>query len=239
MADGCTGVAIQILESWCRMRLMRYQPRTVQAKILSTRSQLNSTGQRDRKEEATNSFEAAIPAYEKLDYLISEATKREAILLAQFHCTAWPLRRIARKQALEEKKIELAERKRRERNERAIEHFFKTRQEKRQLNDPKVSPTRAPNMTEIQSDVYAVACSKAESYFDLEAMKRRLARPPCSATAWSDLMNSCFRSQACNTHRKYLLRVNRCRAYPVKTPRGDLRRGRKPVKVPKMLCGTG
>jgi hypothetical protein len=33
-------------------------------------------------------------------------------------------------------------------------------------------------MTEIQSDVYAVACSKAESYFDLEAMKRRFGTPP-------------------------------------------------------------
>jgi hypothetical protein len=120
-----------IVESWDRMRLMRYQSRTVQGKILSARSQLNSTSQRDREEEATNSFEAAIPAYEKLDSLISEANKREAILLVQISLySVAAAERLARKQALEEKKIELAERKRRERNERAIEHFFKTREEK-------------------------------------------------------------------------------------------------------------
>jgi hypothetical protein len=38
-----------IVESWDRMRLMRYQSRTVQGKILSARSQLNSTSQRDGK----------------------------------------------------------------------------------------------------------------------------------------------------------------------------------------------
>ena len=121
-----------IVESWDRMRLMRYQSRTVQGKILSARSQLNSTSQRDREEEATNSFERAIPAYEKLDSLISEANKKEKqYCLSKFHCTAWPLPKDLLQQALEEKKIELAERKRRERNERAIEHFFKTRKKKR------------------------------------------------------------------------------------------------------------
>lgn len=121
-----------ILESWERMRLMRLQSRKVQAQILDKRSGSDHRTKQHSEEEATDGLYGVLNSYDKVDRLISEATKRETALLRQI--AAYDLaatERAARNYAKEEKRIELKERKKQLKLERAVEHFFKMREERK------------------------------------------------------------------------------------------------------------
>ncbi len=72
-----------IIESFNRMRLMRHQSRAIQARILQDRSATSPANRQDRETEVTAAMAAKIDLFGQFDCLISEATKREAILLQQ------------------------------------------------------------------------------------------------------------------------------------------------------------
>jgi hypothetical protein len=115
-----------ILESFKRMRLMRHQSRAMQARILQDRSGTSSTNRKDRETEVTTAMAAKIDLFAKFDYLISEATKREAILLQQIAMqSAFLADKLSRQTAQEQTRIEFAERKNRLRRQKAIDNFYK------------------------------------------------------------------------------------------------------------------
>jgi hypothetical protein len=117
-----------IVQSFCRMRLMRLQSRAVQAQILRSRP-TNKIADKDADDEAAAALANKVKTFAGIDYLISEATKRETALLHQISYFKLAIAQsLARNLELQEKQIDLEERKVRLRKEEELQEFMRKRE---------------------------------------------------------------------------------------------------------------